>query len=163
MDAVGVGDLPDDVHHHDGVRQFYECDFGYRAQDAHILKRHMRAAVVSCRHAGVGPENLDVEFGVGCRYHDLVTRFACGETAEAVGKRNLADDGKTRRDADHIGFSDADVDGPIGKLLEKRFHARGTDEVGVEHHDVVVFGCHVHQWFCNTHPASLWGFLLMFH
>src|SRR5271157_2888077 len=79
-----------------------------------------------------------VRVGIGDVGLDLLKRAGRQETGRGAHERNLAAVGEARPDADHVLFSDADIERAVRPALAEAAELRRADAVVNHDHDAII-------------------------
>src|SRR5699024_8617951 len=105
-----------------------------------VLAALVGRAVLAHRDAAVGGADLDVEAGVGDGVEDLLIGAGGGEHGKAGHKGDQPHGGQAGGHAHHVGLGDAAVKKALGGHFLEHGGTGGDRQVGVQHHQLGVFG-----------------------
>lgn len=120
---------------HGGVGHLQHHRMRQPAHDAHVLERHVGAAVVAGAHPGVGGDHLDVVALIIQRHEQLIETAAAGEGGKGMHERHPAGERQPGGDADHIGLHDAAVDHVLRVILVYAVHRHRAHQIRLQRDD----------------------------
>ncbi len=100
--------------------------------NTHILKRHVRAAVMAGRHARIRSNDLHVIALVVEGHKQLVEAATAGKRGKGVDKRLTAGERQPCRGTDHVGLHNAAVDHVLRIITCHAIHRHGAHQIRLQ-------------------------------
>ena len=106
------------------------------AHDAHILKRHMRPAVVAGRHARIRGNHLHVIALVVQGHKQLVEAATAGKGGKGMDERLTSGERQPGGRPNHVGLHNAAVDNVLWIITRYAVHRHRTHQIRFERNDL---------------------------
>ncbi|CNV13981.1 Uncharacterised protein [Salmonella enterica subsp. enterica serovar Bovismorbificans] len=92
------------------------------ANNAHIFKRHMGAAVMARCHSGIGGDHFDVVTLIIQRHKELIKTATAGKSGKGMHKRFTTGQRQPRRSANHIRLHNTAVNDMLRVVTRHAVH-----------------------------------------
>ena len=145
--AVGVAHLRQQAAQKRGVGHVQHGHARHGAQDAHVLKGLMGAAVGLGADAGIRSDQFDVGVLIAAGHEHLVGHAARKKGREGMREGDHAVDGEAAGQAGHLRFHDAAVYKALGKRLADDARVHRAAQVRLYFHDARVLPHHFQHRF----------------